>query len=113
VLKPLTAAENNSDAGNVLLQSAPGLVGVSWDKANGKWRAEIKSFLRRGDGIHLGYDDDQAAAASLYAFANANKKEFKTRCATLPDAKTRNNYVRSCCVAQAMLPVPLAAGAQN
>jgi hypothetical protein len=111
VLKPLTPAENLSDKGNVLLQSAPGVVGVSWDKAHGKWYAQIKSFLKRGDKIFLGHNDDQAVAASLYVFANANKEEFKTRCGTMPDTKTRNNYVRACCVAQAMLP--LAAGAQK
>jgi hypothetical protein len=113
VLKPLTAAENNSDAGNVLLQSAPGVVGVCWNKKKGKWQAGISSFLKRGDQIFLGYNDNQAVAASLYAFANANKKEFKTRCATLPDATARAKYVRACCAAQALLPVPLAAGAQN
>ena len=113
VLKPLTPGENNSDVGNVLLQSAPGVVGVYWNKQKGKWQAQIASILQRGDKIHLGYDDDQAVAASLYAFANANKAAFKTRCATLPDATTRGNYVRECCAAQALLPVPLAAGAQN
>ena len=113
VLKPLTPGENNSDAGNVLLQSAPGVVGVWWDKEQGKWNAQIKSFLKRGDTIALGRDEDQAVAASWYAFASANKKEFKTRCATLPDAKTRNNYVRACCAAQELLPAPLAAGAKK
>jgi hypothetical protein len=113
VLKPLTPGENSSDAGNVLLQSAPGVVGVCWNKQKGKWKAQIDSFLQRGDTIHLGLDDNQAVAASLYAFANANKKEFKMRCATLPDAKTRNNYVRLCCAAQALLPLPLATGAQK
>jgi hypothetical protein len=108
VLKPLTAAENNSDAGNVLLQSAPGVVGVSWNKEKGKWEAKIKSFLKRGDQIYLGYDHDKAVAASWYAFANANKAAFVTRCEPLPDAKTRGKYVRACCVAQAMLPVPTA-----
>jgi|688.fasta_scaffold01415_42 hypothetical protein len=113
VLKPLTPGENCSDKGNVLLQSAPGVPGVSWHKALGKWEARIGSLLKRADCIFLGYDDNQAVAASWYAFANANKKEFKTICATLPDVKTRNNYVRACCGAQALLPVPLAAGAQN
>jgi hypothetical protein len=108
VLKPLTRAENNSDAGNVLLQSAPGVVGVYWEKKIGKWKAQIGSFLKRGDYIFLGLDDDKAVAASWYTFASTNKAAFVTSCATLSDAKTRNNYVRACCVAQAMLPVPLA-----
>jgi hypothetical protein len=105
VLNPLTAGENSSDRGNVLLQSAPGIVGVSWAKREGKWKAQIQSFLKRGDKIHLGCDDDKAVAASWYTFASTNKTEFKTRCATLPDVKTRNKYVRACCVAQA-LPAP-------
>lgn len=113
VLKPLTRAENSSDAGNALLQSAPGVVGVYWNKERGKWQAEIQSCLKRGDKIHLGYDDNMAVAASRYTFASANKAAFKTRCATLPDATTRKSYVRECCVAQALLPAPLAAGAQN
>jgi hypothetical protein len=107
VLKPLTPAENRSDAGNVLLQTAPGVVGVSWHAPNGKWLAKIQSFLTRGDQIYLGLDDDKAVAASWYAFANANKAAFKTLCETLPDAKTRNNYIRACCVAQAMLKMPV------
>jgi hypothetical protein len=107
VLKPLTRAENMSDSGNVLLQSAPGVVGVYWNAAKGKWQAQIQSFLKRGDYIFLGSDEDKAVAASRYTFANANKAEFKTRCETLPDAKTRGKYIRACCVAQALLPVPV------
>ena len=108
VLKLLTAAENVSDKGNILLQTAPGLIGVHWNKASCMWKSDIGSFLKRGHNISLGYHKEQSVAASRYAFATANKKEFKKICADMPDDKTRAKYVRACCVAQAFLPVKTA-----
>jgi len=104
VLNLLTPSENSSDKGDVQTQSAPGLVGVSWSKRNGKWQAHISSLIGRGDQIGLGYFEDKLEAAARYAFARANKEALKKACVSMTDSKARNKYVRRCCEAKTILP---------
>lgn len=60
-LREVTAAENAKNL-SVPSSNTSGAIGVSWRKANGKWKAQIK--VKRRD-IHLGYFDqfEQAVAA--------------------------------------------------
>ena len=62
-LREATNAENCQNKIKPSADSSSGLLGVSWNKAEGKWRARIKVNYKE---THIGYFTDKFEARSAY-----------------------------------------------
>jgi len=97
VLSPQTVNENNSQRGRADVKSVPGVVGVTKWK-NGRFQAQIGSFFKRGDIVHLGYFETVEEASAAYQFALANKARLVEMCKDLenPKAELRARCLAKC-----------------
>lgn len=78
-------AADTARRGALRTTNTSGLRGVSWSEQKGKWVATITRDYRR---VHLGYFDDQQAAAAAYAAAVAEMPA--DRGAEVPSAEAIN-----------------------
>lgn len=74
-LRPATNSQNLQNQRGARVGSASGLLGVSWESAMNKWRADITT-----DGCHkfLGFFDDKHEAHAVYLAAKAVLHPFQT-----------------------------------
>lgn len=72
-LRPATRAENMQNYPTPV-NSTTQLLGVSWHKQKGRWRAQIKKSGRK---LHLGYFDTAEDAHVAYLAAKARLHEFQ------------------------------------
>ena len=91
-LKTQTNSQNNSERGNFLKHTAPGVTGVYL--VGKKYISRIA--LCRGCVVHLGCFETAELASAVYEFASANKHRIVKAC-TDKSNRMRGSYARSCC----------------
>ena len=74
-LRLATNAENHQNLRRARIDSKSGILGVSWNKRRGKWRAQI---VVNGRNIALGHHDTPEAAEAAYRAAKAEHHPFHT-----------------------------------